>query len=345
MQGFPQGSILGPLLFLICINDLPDGLSSNAKLFADDTSLFSVVHDINTSAVELNSDLKKINDWAFQWKMTFNPDRSKQTHEIIFNRKLKKVTHPPLLFNNNNVSQVNFQTHLGVILDIKLTFEEHLKNVFNKANKTIGLLRKLSNLLPRQTLVTIYKSFIRPHLDYGDVVYDQAFNNSFHAKMESVQYNACLAITEAIRGTSREKIYRELGLESLQLRRWYRKLCLFYKVFKNEHPKYLFHLILVICTSHATRTESNIPLIKTKHNFFKNSFFPSAIIEWNNLDPNLRNSNSISVFKEKILNFIRPSPNSVFDIRNPKGIKLITRLRLDLSHLRKHKFKQVFKTH
>ena len=160
----------------------------------------------------------------------------------------------------NNVSQVNFQTHLGVILDAKLTFEEHLKNVFNKTNKMIGLLKKLSNLLPRQALVTIYKAFIRPHLDYGDVLYDQAFNNSFHTKMESIQYNACLAITRAIRGMSREKIYQELGLEPLQLCCWYRKLCLFYKVFKNEHPEYLFHLIPVRCTSYATRTESNIPL-------------------------------------------------------------------------------------
>ena len=145
-----------------------------------------------------------------------------------------------MFFNNNNVSHVNSQTHLRVILDVKLTFEEHLKNVFNKTNETIGLLKKLSNLLPRQALVTIYKAFIRPHLDYGDVLYDQAFNNSFHAKMESIQYNACLAITGAIRGTSREKIYQELGLESLQLHRWYRKLYLFYKVFKNEHPRYLF---------------------------------------------------------------------------------------------------------
>ena len=80
--------------------------------------------------------------------MTFNPDLSKQAEEIIFSRKLKKVTHHPLLSNNNNDSQVNSQTHLGVILDVKLTFEEHLKNVFNKTNKTIGLLRKLSNLLP-----------------------------------------------------------------------------------------------------------------------------------------------------------------------------------------------------
>ena len=340
--GVPQGSILGPLLFLIYINDLSDGLSSNAKLFADDTSLFLVVHDINTSAIELNKDLKKINDWAFQWEMTFNPDRSKQAQEIIFSRKIKKATHPSLLFNNNNVSQVNSLKHLGVILDVKLTFEEHLKNVFNKTNKTIRLLRKFCNLLPRQALVTIYKAFVRPYLDYGDVLYDQAFNNSFHAKIESIQYNACLAITGAIRGTSKEKVYLELGLESLQLCRWYRKLCLFYKVFKNEHPKYLFNLIPVRSTPYATRTVGNIPLIKTNHNFFKNSFFPSAIIEWNNLDPNVRNSKSISVFKAKILNFIRPSPKSFFDCHNPKGIKLITRLRLGLSHLREHKFKHSF---
>ena len=176
--------------------------------------------------------------------MTFNPDRSRKAHEIILSKKLKKATHPPLLVNNNNVSQVNSQKHLGVILDVKLTFQEHLKNVFNKTNKTIGLLRKLSNLLPRQALVSIYEAFVRPHLDYGDVVYDQAFNNSFRAKMKSIQYNACLAITGAIRGTSREKLYQELGLESLQLRRWYRKLCLFNKNFENEHPKYLFNLIL-----------------------------------------------------------------------------------------------------
>ena len=131
-----------------------------------------------------------------------------------------------MLFNKNNVSQVNTQKHLIVTLDVKLTFEEHLKSVFNKTNKTIGRLRKFSNFLPRQALAIIYKALVRPHLDYDDVLYDQAFNNSFHAKMESIQHNVCLAITGAIPGTSREKTYQELGLESLQLRRWYRKLCL-----------------------------------------------------------------------------------------------------------------------
>ena len=85
--GVPQGSIFGPLLFLMCINDLSEGLSSDAKLFADNTSLFSVIHDSNTSALELNSDWAKINRWVFQWKMNLNPNPKKQAQEVSFNRK------------------------------------------------------------------------------------------------------------------------------------------------------------------------------------------------------------------------------------------------------------------
>ena len=105
--GVLQGSILGPFLFLIYINDLSEGLSSNAKLFADDTSLFSVIHDGNTSAFELNNDLVKINRWAFQWKMSFNSDPKKQAQEVIFSRKSKATSHPPLVFNNDNVMQLH----------------------------------------------------------------------------------------------------------------------------------------------------------------------------------------------------------------------------------------------
>ena len=90
--GVPQGSILCPLLFLIYINDLADGLSWNAKLFADDTLFFSIVYNANTTAKELNNDLVKISSWAYQWKMSFNPDPNKQAQEVIFNRKTKKNT-------------------------------------------------------------------------------------------------------------------------------------------------------------------------------------------------------------------------------------------------------------
>ena len=113
--GVPQGSILGPLFFLIYINDLSDGLTSNPKLLADDTSLFSVVQNINSRANDLNSDLIKISDWAFQWKLRFNPDHKKQAHEVIFSRKTNKIDHPPLYFNGNLLESSSTQKHLGMI--------------------------------------------------------------------------------------------------------------------------------------------------------------------------------------------------------------------------------------
>ena len=197
--------------------------------------------------------------------MSFNPDPSKQAQKFICNRKTKKEYHPSLAFNNNNVSETNSQKHLRVVLDNRLSFEDHLKMILNKVNKTIGLLRKLQNIRPRSVLLTIYKSFIRPHPDYGDIIYDQAYNASFHQKLELLQYNACLAITGAIRGTSREKLYEELGLKSLQLRRWFRKLSCFYKLFNSEHHHYLFKLIPLRSSSYATRNIHSIPFFKTRH--------------------------------------------------------------------------------
>ena len=91
-----------------------------------------------------------------------------------------------------------------------------MKTVLIKMNRTIGLLRKFQQVLPRSPLITIYKAFIRPPLDYGDVVFDQSFNNSFHQRLEYIQYNAALAITGAIRGTSKEKLYQELGFLCLK---------------------------------------------------------------------------------------------------------------------------------
>ena len=143
-------------MFLIYINDLSEGLSTNAKLFADDTSLFSVIHDSQTSANVLNKDLEMIHNWAFQCKMNFNQDPVKQAQEFIFSRKTKKLPHPSLVFNNTNVTQSMYQKHLGIILDSKLTFENHINMVTTKINKTIGLLCKLQNLPPRTVLIKIY---------------------------------------------------------------------------------------------------------------------------------------------------------------------------------------------
>ena len=129
--------------------------------------------------------------------------------------------------------------------------------------KTIGLICKLQNLLPRTALITLYKAFVAPHLDYGDNIYDQTHNVSFHQKLEFLQYNHCSAITGAIRGSSREKLYQKLGFETLQQRRWYRKLCSFYKVFKNESLRCLFNIIPIRNPAYSTRNHVNIPLFKT----------------------------------------------------------------------------------
>ena len=164
-----------------------------------------------------------------------------------------------------------------MFLDCKLSFEEHLKTIVNKMTKTIGLLRKFKNFLPKKSLLIIYKSFIRPHLDYDDIIYDQTYNTSSHQKLGSLQYNVVLAITGAIYGTSKEKIYNELGQESLQNIRWYRKLSFLYKVIAKQSPSYLFNMIPRKNSSRPTRGSENIPLLGTKHNFFQNSYFPAAI--------------------------------------------------------------------
>ena len=212
--------------------------------------------------------------------MSNNPDPLKHAQEVIFSCKMTKTNHPTLVFHENPVHQVALHKHLGMYLDCKLNFEEHLKTIINKIIKTIGLLRKFQNFLPRKSLLTIYKSFMRPHFDYGDIIYDQTYNTSFHQRLESLQYNATLAITVAIRGTSKEKLYyNELGLESLQYRRWYRKLSFLYKVIANQSPSYLFKMIPKKNMSRPTRESDNIPLLGTKHNFFQNSYFPSSIKE------------------------------------------------------------------
>ena len=276
--GVPQGSILGPLLFLIYINDLSDGLKSECKLFADDTSLFSVVNDINTSASDLNEDLEKIGNWAFKWKMNFNPDPNKQAQEIIFSRKKTASLHPVVYFDNKPVKSSQIHKHLGMILDSNLSYEHHIKSILNKVNKAIGLLRKFQLILPRHSLITIYKAFIRPHLDYGDVIYDRAFNESFHQRLESIQYNAAIAITGTIRGTSSEKLFQELGLETLKSRRWFRKLYLFYKILHIKSPSYLLKLIPENNSLYVSRSalKNQIPFFKLKTNFCRKFLFPSS---------------------------------------------------------------------
>ena len=141
--------------------------------------------------------------------------------------------------------------------------------------KIIGTIKRLNSILPRSSLLTIYKSFVRPHLDYGDVIYDQPNNQTLCDRIESVQYDAALAITGAIRGTSKIKLYNEIGLESLKDRRWMRRLSFFYKFFSNHSPSYLFNSLPSRTVSQ--RYPNCFNSLRCRTVLFQSSFFPYSL--------------------------------------------------------------------
>ena len=122
--------------------------------------------------------------------MIFNPDVSKQAQEVVFSRKEITTNHATVYFNNDLVIRENFHRHFGLFLDSKLNFSGHINEKIKKATKAINVIRKMNLSLPRSSLLTIYKSFVRLHLEYGDVIYDQPNNSDLSHKIESVQYNA-----------------------------------------------------------------------------------------------------------------------------------------------------------
>ena len=151
---------------------------SNAKHFANDTSLFTIVKDKNKSANMLNYDLRRISKWAYNCKMLFNPDPSNPAQEVVFSKKKKLQSHPTISLNIQ-VERASYFKHLGILLDEKLNFKQHIDSVILEMNKGISVLKKLRYSLPRKSLLTIYKAFLRPLVDYGDINYDQPQNESF----------------------------------------------------------------------------------------------------------------------------------------------------------------------
>ena len=292
------------------------------------------------SSVSLNNDLLKISQWACQWITIFNPDVSKQAQEVVFSRKGITTNHATVYFNNDPVIRENFQKNFGLFLDSKLNSSGHINEKIKKATKSINVIRKINLSLPRSSLLTLYKSFVRQHLDIDDVIYDQPNNSSLSDKIESIKYNTVLAKTGAIRGTSKKKLYQELGLESLRNRRWLRRMFSLYKNISTKSPPYLYELTLPLQGSH--RYPGCSKTLRSRTETFRNSFLPFTVNEWNRLDSDIKNSDSYIIFRKKLLAFIRPVGNSMYGIYDPFGVKLINRLRLGFSYLREHKFRHNF---
>ena len=340
-------------LYLIYINDLEDGIKSSVKFFADDTSLFTIVRDPVVSAQELNHDLNLISKWAEQWKMSFTPDPNKPAEEVLCSLKSQSPRHPPIYFNNTQVKRVNDHKHLGLILDSKLSFTKHINDKIANARKGTGIIKHLASYIPLKSRDQIYKMYVRPHLDYCDIIYHiPVISNNFDSSLtlnyqmnalERTQYQAALAVSGTWKGTNKDKIYEELGWETLDQRRFFRRLTQFYKIMNNLTPNYLKTPIPPLQEHLFGHRVSNvIKPISCRTEKYKNSFFPDSIISWNGIGPDIRGAKSLSVFKTNILKIIRPKKRSMFSIHHPIGIKWIFQLRVGLSPLKSHKKRHNF---
>ena len=191
--------------------------------------------------------------------------------------------------------------------------------MISKARRVIGLIQHLSKFLSRLVLDQIYKLHVRPHLDYEDIVYlkhDPEMKLDFTRRLEQVQYSAALAVTGAWRGTSSRRLYKELGWESLYLRSSCRCMCHFFNLKNTATPAYLFDEIPVernVPNSLRRHLEYQ-PVKKTER--FASTYFQNVLSEWNLLDTKIRDSNTLEVFKRKLLGVIRPIKKSVDRVYN-----------------------------
>ena len=336
--GVPQGSILGPLLFQVYINGIVENINSSIRLFADDTSLYIIVDDPIDSANQLNNDLQRIHLWAKTWLVTFNPAKSES---VIFSRKRNKPYHPPVFMNQTEIEEVTSHKHLGVVFSNDCSWHEHLGYIKSKAWTRINIMRKLKFKLDRRSLQTIYFSFIRPVIEYSDVVWDNCTLYEAN-ELEKMQLEAARIVTGATKLVSIDSLYTETGWETLALRKNKHKLQLFYKMQNGLTPEYLSSLVpdnVGNNSAYNLRNARNLNTIQANSQLYFKSFLPSVTRDWNGLSEEIRNSTSLSSFKRHLNSSRNVSPKFLFDGKRPGQIYQ-ARLRMRCSSLNAHLFSE-----
>ena len=294
--GVPQGSILGPLLFLIFINDIVTDIGSNIRLFADDTSLYIIVENPDEAARCMNFDLHTIFDWACKWLVKFCPPK---TDSMLLSRKLLRPYHPPLFMSDTQIKEVAHHKHLGIYLSSDCSWHTHINYIKEKAWQRLNVMRRLKFVLDRRSLETIYTSFIRPLLEYGDMIWD---NCTLYEKREldKIQNEAARIATGASALVSIEALHNEIGWESLQTRRTNHKLSLFFKMQHDLTPSYLSNLVppsVSETSRYALRNADDYTTILCNSQHHYSSFLPTVVRDWNNLPQQAKQIGSLISFK------------------------------------------------
>ena len=333
--GVPQGSVLGPLLFLIYINDITKGIKSAIKLFADDTSLYITFdNNIQEATDQLNNDMSTISEWANQWLVTFNPTKTKA---LLVTLK-RNLIPPPLYFNRHPLENVKCHKHLGLQINETLSWKEHINSISAATNKKVNVLSSLGKILDRKTLLTMYTAFIRPSLEYGSIVWCNCTNDEDDV-LEAVQRRAARVISGAIVRTHTACIYQELGLETLKARRNKNILFFFHQIINGNSPAYLFDLLPPIPeNTYNLRRQNNYPVPRCRLTKFQNSFLPKAINLWNNLDERIKTIIDHDAFR-KALDGNKAKDNVLYQVGNRKETIFMARMRLNCSDLKGHLYK------
>ena len=332
--GVPQGSRLGPLLFIIYINDITENIESDIIIFADDTSLFATGSDPAETAAQLNRDLIKISIWASKWKVTFNAKKSK---DIIFSNRCLNNS-PPLLFNNNYIERVNVHKHLGIYLSSTLDWSVQVHEVCLKANRKLSVLRSVK-LLSRQTLDLLYKITVRSVIDYALPVYFKTLKQTEIARLENLQYRAAKLVTGAFHFTSRDKLNMELGWETIQKRSDLLGLNIFQKIHLHETRPLIRSCMQSLDMNRVQNLRSKGGYLPYKNygTKFKNSFFPYTTGLWNSL-PKIAQCKDLIEFKEFTKKEFKPPRYKHFSRGNKFSNTLLTKIRVGRSDLKQHRF-------
>jgi hypothetical protein len=331
--GVPQGSILGPLLFLVYINDLIDEIQTNIRVYADDSTVYLSFDDPLEAASDLEADLEKVQKWATKWLVSFNP---KKTESVTFTRK-RNLAIPEIRMNGEIIKDSDSHKHLGLTLQKNGKWSIHIEECVNRATKRVDVLRGLMYRLDRKSLEKIYMSFIRPLLEYSSVVFGNCTGME-KAKLEGVQLAAARVVLGATRGTSHAKMYKDLGWMNLEERRKKQRIKTFFKIMKDkktpESLKSLIPMQTAERTVHRVRSKDKLsqPLAKTVA--FYDSFFPATTKEWNELTPEARSCSTTEALEEHLQQPRKP-PSYYYE-GTRQGQILHNRLRLGCSSLKLH---------
>ena len=284
--GVPQGSVLGPLLFLIYINDITLTTDTKMKLFADDTSIYIEFDNPEHSSAVLNEDMKSIQQWADQWLVTFSPPKTK-----LLTCSYKVRNYPPISFNGTIIESVQNHKHLGLTLSSNLGWSAHINGILANVSSMSDVMKKLKYDLDRKSLETTYSSFIRPKLEYASQIWDNCTKQDSD-KLESFQLDIARTVTGARKGTSHEFIYNETNWLPLAERRSLTKLKFLAKMVDNSCPDYLNTLLpdKVEAIRPMSRFAADFQLPKCRTETFNRSFLPSTLKMWNDLPLESRNT-------------------------------------------------------